>query len=245
METVRIGIETVSCPCDSYACRVNKSVLSLSQLNIALYLLKCVEANSIYENDPEQDKKKLIEFRAYTVEEIAPLLMAKERAYDKKVSEIESMEKSYPELKLAPELRGFNHTMFGLDRYGHKDTDLVVRDVTPEEQDSPKEDDDQQKTDTVLIKGNSKKVEVVEKSGRALLPRDEYQPFDYTYDHANDELRQKNATPEQYIAQAKRVRKHHMDYLKKLKDHCSKLLSRYAGESKENKSELLRVGGSR
>ena len=55
----------------------------------------------------------------------------------------------------------------------------------------------------------------------------------------------KKTTPEQYIEQAQRVRKHHLDYLKKLKIHVSNVLSNYAGKSIENKPALLQVGRQR
>ncbi len=248
IESDRIGIEIMSCPYDCYACKVNKSVLALSELNIALYLLKCVENNSIFEPTEENN---LIEFHPYTVQEIAPLLKAKKECYTEKVTEIESLAKSYAELNLAPKLSAFDHDKFGLDMFGDKAVDLVVNDVVPEKEEEQLEepdaetDEQSEGNDTIVIKANDKEVTAVQKQGRTLLSKEEYQAFDYNFEEGRDQMLKKNATPEQYIEQAKKVRKHHLDYLKKLKIHVSHVLSNYAGKSKENKPALLQIGGYR
>ena len=254
VESDRIGVEIVSCPYDFYACKVNKCVQALSQLNIALYVLKCVQSESVYEIDSTSGARKPFEFHSYSVQEIAPVLKSKEAIYSAKTAEIETMAKSYTDLKLAPQLSAFDHMKFGLDMYGDKATDLIISDVQPESQDDSKEKEesmpsenngDEETGDVIEIKGNVKEVTIVEKEGRRLFSRDEYKAFDYNFDQDSDKMLKRKTTPEEYIEQAKKVRKHHIDYLKKLKVHVSGVLSNYAGKSKENKPALLQVGGYR
>lgn len=249
VESDRIGVDIVSCPYDFYACKVNKSILAISQLNIALYLLKCVESESVYETGSAEGKRKPIEFHLYSVQEIAPIFKSKESIYSAKTAEIETLAKSYTDLKLAPKLSSFDHAKFGLDMYGDKATDFIISDVQSEETDEENEKNATEASDdtgdTIEIKGNVKEVTVVEKEGRKLFSRDEYKEFDYNFDQGSDKMLKKKTTPEEYIEQAKKVRKHHLDYLKKLKVHVSGVLSNYAGKSKENKPALLQVGGYR
>ena len=249
VESDRIGVDIVSCPYDFYACKVNKSILALSQLNIALYLLKCVENESVYETDSVEGTRKPIEFHLYSVQEIAPIFKSKESIYSAKSAEIETLAKSYTDLKLAPQLSSFDHAKFGLDMYGDKATDFIISDVQSEEADEEKEQNAAETSDdtdeTIEIKGNVKEVTVVEKEGRKLFSRDEYKEFDYNFDQGSDKMLKKKTPPEEYIEQAKKVRKHHVDYLKKLKVHVSGVLSNYAGKSKENKPALLQMGGYR
>ena len=250
-EADRTGIETVSCPYDCYACRVNKSALALSQLNIVLYLIRCVESGSIY--DMSIGDKSILPFHGYTVDEIVPVLKEKAFLYSEKVNEIEALASSYSELKLAPKLSAFDHGKFGLDEYGDVAVNMMVTDTeyshnedsseVESEEDSNK--DEGRDSETVLIEGKTKKVKVVKKTGRTLFSREEFKPFDYNFDSNSDKMLKKNLTPEQYVEQASKLRRHHLDYLKKLKIHISETLSNYAGKSKENKPALLQVGGYR
>lgn len=248
VEADRIGVEIVSCPYDCYACKVNKSVLALSELNVALYLLRCVELESALETKDNEMQRGPLEFCAYTVEEIAPILMAKKEIYAEQVAEIESLEKSYAELKLAPKLSAFDYAKFGLDMYGDKATEFVVSDVEPDNNEDKFDENNLRQAEldeTIIVRGDSKEVSVVKKQGRVLLSKEEFQAFDYNYEEGCSQMLKKNTTPEEYIEQAKRVRKHHLDYLKKLKLHVSDALSNYAGKSKENKPALLQIGGYR
>lgn len=249
VESDRIGVDIVSCPYDFYACKVNKSILALSQLNIALYLLKCVESESIYETGSVEGTHKPFEFHLYSVQEIAPIFKSKESIYSAKTEEIETLAKSYTDLNLAPQLSSFDHAKFGLDMYGDKATDSIISDGQSEEIDeenAKNATESSDKTgDTIEIKGNVKEVTIVEKEGRELFSRDEFKEFDYNFDQGSNKMLKKKTTPEEYIEQAKKVRKHHLDYLKKLKVHVSGVLSNYAGKSKENKPALLQMGGYR
>ena len=250
VESDRIGIETVSCPYDCYACEVNKSVLALSEVNIALFLLKCVELNSIFEPEAGENTKRVLEFRLYSLQEIAPILKLKKDIYEAKLSEIEALATSYSELKLAPRLSAFDHAKFGLDMYGDVATEFVINDVASENDDenSNKQEaneNNKQSDEAIILKGNDKEVSVVQKQGRSLFSKEEYQACDYNYEEGRSQMFSKKTTPEQYIEQAQRVRKHHLDYLKKLKIHVSNVLSNYAGKSIENKPALLQVGRQR
>ena len=250
-EADRLGVVYVSCPYDYYASRVNKSVLALSTLNVALHLLKCVEYNSVYAPQSDFREKKTIEFHPYTVQEIAPVLASKKGVYAGKLSEIESLLKSYAELNLAPPLEAFDHAKFGLDKYGDLAADLIVRDAASEKEGGSTEarndlrSKSDEEEDPVLINGNRKEVTVEQAQGRPLFSQEEYPVFDYNYTAGRDQVIHKNTTPEQYIEQAKKVRRHHLDYLKKLEVHVSRVLSNYAGKSKENKPALLQIGGYR
>ncbi len=251
MESDRIGIEIVSCPYDCYACKVNKSMLALSELNIAIYLLECIELNSIFVNSGDENTKSLLEFHSYTVEEIGAVLEAKKKIYEEKITDIESFSKSYADMELARRLSAFDYAKFGLDMYGDKATDLVINDVVDEKSDkkSEKKEDSSEKTDeqndTIFIKGNDKEVTVTKRQGRVLFLKEEYQPFDYYLKEGSALMLKKNTKPEQYIKHALNVRKHHLDYLKKVKIQVSQVLSNYAGKSKENKPALLQMGGER
>ena len=244
MESSLLGVEVISCPYDYLACRVNRTSLAISQINIVIHLLKCVEANSIYESNGD-GSRKLIAFHTFTVEEIAPILIKKKLLYAEKISEIDSLTKSYTELGLSPQLSAFDYAKFGLDEYGDKATDLVISAAEPDEKKSRKSSDAASNMEAVVISGNEKKVTVEEKESRAMLSGDEFEAFDYNLDFGTDAMLKKNAKPEDYIEQAKKVRRHHLDYLKKKKLHVSKVLSNYAGRSKTNKPAMLKLGENR
>ncbi len=240
IETDRIKIETLSCPFDCIADKSNKSLATLTQLNVVMYILKCLEANSIYvERVASESQKCVMDFCTYDVDRLARLLNVKREIFSEKLRETESLAKSYSELELAPTLLAFDYNKFGLDKYGDKAFDLVVRDVIHKE--SYEEND----IDTVKVNRQDKEVVIVERTGRMMFEHDEYQSINCDCDSdIADELK-KDSTPEQFVKQAKIVRKHHLDYLKKLKLIIFKVLGNYAGKSKENKPALLRVGEQR
>lgn len=239
----RHGIEIVLCPYDGYASTVNKCALALSQLNILIYLSKCVNANSIYEEvtPGASEKRQVMEFHIYTAEELAPFFAGKKFQFSQKATEIESLSQSYSELKLAPQLMAFDHDKFGLDEYGDEAADYIVTDQTGEETENEKASDAGEHP----IQHQKKKLVMVKRQEHSLFTKDEYPAFDYRYDSDGDQMLKKDTTPEQYIEQAKKTRKHHLNYLKKLKIHISTILSNYAGKSKENKNSLLQMGGYR
>ena len=76
--------------------------------------------------------------------------------------------------------------------------------------------------------------------GRSLFSKEEYPSFDYRGDDFDDSILGSKATAEQYVAEAQKLRQHHLDYLQRLKVHVSDRLSNYAGRSAENDPALLR-----
>ena len=234
------NISIVSCPYDRYACQVNRSEMALKQINIAVYLLGCVEKKTIFRKDNCSDArdKCVADFRSYSLDEIVRELNSKKNIFSQKASEILSTTKSYRELDLVPELRSFDNLKFGLDEYGGKAYDLIVSDAEKTESQNNKE------TDNVMPQ-TEKMVEIKEKNGKVLFNDGEFRLFDYNFDEKVYDMSGNNVTPEQYIEQAKKVRIHHLNYLKKLRVHVSEALSNYAGKSLQNKPALLQMGGYR
>ncbi len=250
VETGRIGIETVSCPYDSYATKANKAVAALSQLNVALFLLKCVMAKSIFQkNVSEYDEpKQVMDFHAYNLEEIAPILEKKKKVYDSKIIEIESLAKSYQDLNLAPSLYELNYKKFGLDEHGYRAMDLVVYNISSDEQDNAKKETEEKaeiNQDESIVLRTDQAAKLVEAGVRPLFNNEELEPFSYNFKYDDAAMYSSKTPPEKYIEQAKKVRIHHIDYLKKLKIHISRSLSNYASKSKANKPALLQVGDDR
>lgn len=244
-EEERKRVETVFCPYDCFASSVNKSALAVSRLNIALYLLRCVEEGSVYQDGalPSTHGREVFPFRVYTAEEVAPLFRQKAAAYERKAENIETMAQTYWELGLARQLSEFHHSQFGLDEYGERKTDLVVVDAAEESAGKGK-DDKSGEPEAVAVVGKDKQVVAVTKTSRVLL-KEEYEPFVFPSDSNRAKMLHRNTSPEEYIEQAKQIRSEHLDFLNKLKLHITKVLSNYAGKSKENKAALLRMGGAR
>lgn len=243
------GLSAVSCPYDCYACRVNKSILAQSELNIALHILKCVELETVYQKTEQGKRKQVIPFHKYSVEEIAPVLKEKMDTFSQKRMEIKTLSASYESLNLAPILHVFDYEKFGLDQFGTAACEFEIDDVEKEDAtendtdvSSKEEEDSAEDGNTILIEGNDKEIKEVQKKVRSLFTKDEYKPFDYNFTEGRDQMFKKDTTPEQYIARAKKVRKHHLDYLKKLDHHVSDVMSNYAGKSKQNTPALLRMG---
>lgn len=254
----------ISCPYDVYASQQNISVLALTNLNIAIHLLKCLESNSIFkavqrparelsleyrhevESANDEYEKHLLEFHAYTADEIALILKSKNFIYLKKYDEIKTLSKSPAELGLAPKLKEFAHDKFGLDEYGKPGIEQMITQANRDEKsedktdDSDKEDD---KDDNVLVNRTDTVIESVEKKGTRLFKTEEYKPFDIKPEPLPTP--EKKTTPSQYTEQAKTVRANHLNFLERLKFHISHVLSNYAGKSRENKPALLQIGGEK
>lgn len=240
-EEERKRVETVPCPYDCYACSVNKASLARSRMDIALFLLRCVEAGSIYQNGASvsDHDKKLFPFRNYAIEELAPLFGQKASAYAQKAEDIEEMVQTYWEMGLARRLKELNHRKFGLDEYGEKKVDLLVVDA-PDEADGKSSEGDAQASEPVPIVKKKKQVVAVRKQGRPLL-RD-FKPFEFPSDSERTRMVKKNTSATEYVEQAKQIRTEHLDFLNRLKMHIAKTLSNYAGKSKENAPSVLRLG---
>ncbi len=238
-EMVACGMGTVLCPYDAFACKVNKSEMALRKLNMVIYILMCVENNTVFTDDYKTGGKKVVPFHSFTADEIAPLFKKKEWCFASEVNKIESLDKTYsdPGMGLAPELPVLDNFKFGLDIYGDKRTDLIVTDAEDENSVPADEEEDQR---LPVSEGKKKEMVEVERKRPVLLKG--YERFDYDYEVADNFVCSRKVKPEEYVEQAKKVRKQHLDYLKKLKIHFSEVLSNYAGKSKLNKPALLRVG---
>lgn len=241
-ESDRIGINILSCPYDCYASKVNKCVLAQTELNISLHLIKCVEMESVFTEKDTKAKKTLIPFHKYAVDEIAAILKVKMDIFVDKKEETETLSESFDALKLTPALHVFDHEKFGLDEFGTVKTEFEIDDVENEDAEPCDDDAGEEEDNTILIKGNDKEMREVKKEGRPLFTSDEYKAFDYNFTEGRDQMFKKNTTPEQYIARAQKVRRHHLDYLKKLNHHVLGVMSNYAAKSKQNVPALLRMG---
>lgn len=253
-EADRAGVQMVSCPYDCYACKVNRKMLAQHQMNIAIYVLNCLESGSIYEEDSSGPDRRVRAFYSYSAQQVTAVLAQKAKVYAAAVEQMDTLGIYYPEQNLVPKLMEFDHAKFGLDAFGEKATDLVVIDVTPEEKETSSGEEEpsgeegsapEQQQDGVASDAKEKKIEVVDKRGRVLLSRDEFTPFDYTLTKGSDKMLKKGTASVEYVKQAKQVRNHHLSYLKKLKQHVTEVLSNYAGRSKANKPAVLQMGGTR
>ena len=123
----RAGIESVGCPYDSHACAVNKCARAADRLNIALHLLRCVFAGSIYQKKKNSEEKELIPFCSLDAAQLAALLGKREQAYAAKAEEGKQLKQKYSKLGLTPTLYAFDHAKFGLDKYGDVQTPLYEK----------------------------------------------------------------------------------------------------------------------
>ncbi len=229
-EAAWLGIESVSCPYASAAVRSNQSSRTLCQLEIVLHLLKCVEANTAYQNGSRSGKRQPVPFCLYQPAEIAAVLDEKRAVYAAIRDELST--RSFTELELVPTLRPLDTERFGLNAYGGRGIDYRITETKPAEN----------RTEEIRLE-TDRHVTATERQGRLLLTEDALAPFDYIGVADSQELLGDRVPPEKYIAQALRLRSHHLEYLQKLKGHLAGVLSHYAGRSRENKQAVLTVGG--
>ena len=123
----RAGIKSVGCPYDSRACAVNKCARAADRLNIALHLLRCVFAGSIYQKKENSKEKEPIPFVSVDAAQMAALLGEREQAYAAKAEEVKQLKQKYSKLGLTPTLYAFDHAKFGLDKYGDVQTPLYEK----------------------------------------------------------------------------------------------------------------------
>ncbi len=234
VESERIGIKITSCPYDRNATKGNKSALTLKQLNVALHVLRCAENNSIYKNN---EQRELLNFSCYDIEDMAGLFKSKEIIFSKKAEKIESLNDLYRALNLIPVRYVFNYLKFGLDEYGDRKYNLIIRTEKLTENESEENID----SETIVLPDNVNKVVDEESERYSLFSKKEYAPFEYELQ--GDTTLAKS--PEEYVEKALNERKRHLDYMKKLRVHISRVLSNYAGNSRENVEALLQMGNYR
>ncbi len=233
-------VASVSFVTDRRAGITNKQEKARRDLRLSCYILACIENMTIYDaNDrnAEDDRPKVRQFPEVDWKEVAIELSAKSDIFRRKHSETQQLSESFSKMKLAPDLFALDHKRFALDQYGKRAKTLEVVDV------EEKKDEEQEAKDIEegIVRSEGRKAVVVnDVRGRSLFKNEEYQLFDYLGDDFDDSILGAKATAEQYVAEAKKLRLHHLDYLHKLKVHVTERLSNYAGRSAENDPALLR-----
>ncbi len=215
----------------------NKQEKTRRNLRLCFYILQCVEEETVYNiKSRGKDELTVKEFPEIEWDEVVASLSAKGKIFHKKHKDTMRLAESFTELKLAPPLYSFDNYRFALDEYGKKATNLEV--VTAEEKKDGEQEEKDIEEGKIRVKGAKELVETdVERS--PLFDNEEYPLFDYSGDKFDERVLNKNASIETYIAEAKKLRRHHLDYLERLKVHVSDRLSNYAGRSDENDPALL------
>lgn len=217
----------------------NKQEKTRRNLRLCFYILACVEEGTVLEKaSPDKDDIPSVKsFPEIDWEEVATELNAKGSIFQRKYNETQRLSESFSEMKLAPPLYSFDNQRFALDEYGKRGKTFDVVDVD-EAKDEVQEEKD---IEEGIVRPKGKKAVVVnEVCARSLFSKEEYPSFDYRGDDFDDSILGSKATAEQYVAEAQKLRQHHLDYLQRLKVHVSDRLSNYAGRSAENDPALLR-----
>ncbi len=211
----------------------NKQERTRRNLRLCFYILSCIEDATIYDKKSGAVKG----FPDIDWDKTASALTKKGKTYRSKYRETQRLSESFSDLGLAPKLVAFDSAKFGLDEYGNRGKVFTVVDV------EKKKDEEQEQKDIeagVIRPEGAKALEVTRAAGRNLFTSDEFTPFDYRGDNIDESILGSKAKAEQYIKEARKLREHHLDYLKRLKVHVSDVLSNYAGRSSENDPELLK-----
>lgn len=217
----------------------NKQEKTRRNLRLCFYIFACVEEETVFDK-ALFDKEGILKAKAFADidwKEVGALLAAKVEAFRKKYNETQRLSESFSKANLAPPLYAFDNQRFALDEYGKKGKTFDVIDV---EKDKDQEKENKEAQEGIVQTEREKAVVVNDACGRCLFSQEEYPEFDYRGDDFNESILSTKATAEQYEAEAKKLRKHHLDYLQRLKIHVSDRLSNYAGRSAENEPALLR-----
>jgi hypothetical protein len=209
----------------------NKQERTRRGLQLSFYIHNCVQTGTVL----SAQGVKPFETPDWNV--VADALAAKNAIYRKAHQQIQRISDSFSELKLAPKLYAFDNEKFVLDAYGKRGRKLTIENADKSEKKKDQKEADAK--DGVIRGEEDKVVKVSVADSRSLFPKEEFQPFDYQCDDVPVELLGKNGTAQQYEQAARKLREHHLDYLKKLKVHVSDIMSNYAGRSAENLPALL------
>jgi len=216
----------------------NKQEKTRRNLRLCFYVLSCVEDGTVFEKvSQSKETDEVKQFPEIDWENVAVELSEKGDIFQKKYKETQRLSESFSEMKLAPPLYAFDNRRFALDEYGRRGKTF---DVVDAEEKTDAEQDEKDIEEGIVRSKDKKAVEVNEMQGSSLFSREEYPAFDYRGDSFDESPLRSAATAEQYIAEAKNLRQHHLDYLQRLKVHVSDRLSNYAGRSAENDPALLR-----
>ncbi len=162
-------------------------------------------------------------------------LHRKKKEYGAAYREVSNVAGLYHKLGMAPELDAFNNEKFELDEFGNKGVELDMVDVEPTEEEKKKVDEG------APVKSTVKKAVVTSEMDHGNLLSDaNYVPFDYDGKRGYTAALTDNPTEEEYYSAAKALRKHHIDYLKRLQSSVADVLARYAGRSLENEEAMLK-----
>lgn len=243
-------LKSVSFETNRRAGVVNKRECAKRDLRLYFYLLECVYEGSVLIDSPDAPGHEVRQARPFPKMEgkwdtVICRLKAKERLFQQRHKEAVSLSDSYAAIKLAPELYEFDYERFGMDEFGAKGRELLVVDEddgfgNQNKSKTGKGDPADGPEGAPIVAGNRKALIEAEKKASGLFTKDEYQPFDYLGREAVSKKRGAKISAKQYIEQAKALRTHHLNYLKKLKIHAKRVLSNYAGRSVENKPAILR-----
>lgn len=213
----------------------NKQEKTRRDLRLSFYVLACVEQGTVFAK-ASGDKTAVRSFAEIKWEDALKKLAAKRTAFRKMYSNTQKLTESFSELELAPDLFQFDNQRFALDEYGRLGKNLDVVDI----EEAKDEEQEQKEADSGIVKPDGKKAVVVtEAKGHSMFTDKEYPLFDYSGYALGDSALGSKATAEQYVTEAQKMRRHHLDYLQRLKVHVSDRLSNYAGRSAENASALL------
>lgn len=218
----------------------NKQEKTRRNLRLCFYVLACIEDETVYDKELSREGEIPVAkaFPDIDWDEVATELSAKGSVFQKKYNETQRLSDSFADMKLAPPLYAFDNERFALDEYGKRGKVFSVVDAPKDEKDKEKEAKD--KEEGIVRPDDKKSVIVSNADARNIFTKEEYPLFDYRGDEYDESILNSKATAEQYVAEAQKLRQHHLDYLNRLKVHVSDRLSNYAGRSAENEPALLR-----
>lgn len=217
----------------------NKQEKTRRNLRLCFYILACVEDETVFDKASSEkgDGSCVKVFPEINWENVTAELAAKGKIFQQKYNKMQQLSESFSEINLAPKLYSFDNERFALDEYGKRGKTFAVVDVE-EEKDEEQENKD---IEEGIVRSTEKKAVVAtDACGRSLFSGEEYPTFDYLGDDFDESVLDSRATAEKYVAEAQKLRQHHLDYLHRLKTHVSDRLSNYAGRSAENEPALLR-----
>ncbi len=218
----------------------NKRENAHRNLRLSFYILACVEDETVFDKNRTGDggTKCVKSFPEIDWKTVSGLLMAKRASFQKKYDETTRLVDRFSEIRLAPPLYSFDHSRFGLNRFGEKEIVYTVADAK-DAKDTKKKGKSNGDASDIIGPDGRKVVEKGEADAKNLFAND-YPLFDYKADEITSMSVGAKPKAEDYIERAKQLSAHHMEYLQRLKLHISDRLSNYAGRSVENLPALLR-----
>lgn len=223
------AINSVIFVTDRRAETANKQQRARRDLRLCFYVFSCADDETIFDNETKSVSGTACvkQFPDVDWETAAAELAVKGSLYQIKYKQTQQLSESFTDMKLAPALYQFDNERFALDEYGKPGKIFDIVDVDT-------------KKDTAIHSSEDKVVAVNAARGNSWFSENEFHPFNYKGDSFEEELLGRRVLAEQYIEEACRLRKHHLDYLERLREHISDALSCYAGRSSENEPALLR-----